>query len=62
MPLTGTGSRQMNLVDLEWAIAEVLFDLSELKNADTFSLRLLEFANVRQGDIESVDAHLRRQL
>ena len=62
MPLMGTGSRQMRLADLEGAITDVLLDLGDLRHADTFSLRRLEFASVREGDIESLDTHLRRQL
>jgi len=62
VPLMGTGSRQMCLADLEGAIIDVLLDLDELRNADTFSLRRLEFASVREGDIESLETHLRRCL
>lgn len=62
MPLMGTGSRQMRLTDLEGAVTDVLLDLDDLRNADTFSLRRLEFVSVREGDIESLDTHLRRQL
>jgi hypothetical protein len=52
----------MRLADLEGAITDVLHDLGELRDADTFSLRRLELVSVRQHDIDSLGTHLRRQL
>jgi O-acetyl-ADP-ribose deacetylase (regulator of RNase III) len=62
VPLMGTGSRQMQLSDLEGAITDVLHDLGDLRDADAFSLRRLELVSVRQHDIDSLETHLRRQL